>query len=307
MKLLFAAIFLSFPFLLLAQEHDNIWLFGYSSNPIDQNFGGSVMDFNTLPPDIYYEYRDANFQEVNASICSSSGNLQFYCNGLFVATKENEVMENGQFLNPGPFRDDMLDIGYILFQGAFIIPVPGSNDQRYYLFHADREYSTAELGGHSSHLYYTLVNMFFNNGIGKVIEKNNVIVQDTLSLGKLTAVRHANGRDWWIIFHELASPTYYRILITPTGIQNLGKESTGVGIPEDGIGQAVFSPDGSFFARINSISLTEGQYVDIYKFDRCSGLLGNQVQIHYDEDAYAAGIAISPNSRYLYVSSYTQI
>jgi hypothetical protein len=247
-----------------------------------------------------------NFVEANASICNEAGELQFYTNGLYVANKNHQPMLNGAGLNPGQFANDMGDIGYILDQGAFIVPHPDGS-LKYYLLHADRKYSTLEVEGHSSKLYYSLIDMELENGLGKVVSKNNVIISDTLNLGKLTTVRHGNGRDWWLVVHELASKHYYRVLVSPEGITNFGLSNTAYSIPDDGVGQSVFSPDGSIFARINSISLTEGQYVDIYQFDRCTGLLSDQIQIHYDDDAYAAGIAISPNSRYLYVSSFANL
>jgi PKD repeat protein len=291
---------------LSAQNHDFIWLFGYDSNATYLEWGGTVIDFNNIPLDISYLYNEMNFVQVNASICNEEGELQFYTNGLYVANQNHQPMLNGAGLNPGPFANDMGDIGYILDQGAFVVPHPDSTS-RYYLIHADRVNSTIELKAHTSRLYYTLVDMNQANGLGKVMQKNQVIISDTLGLGKLTTVRHANGRDWWILQPELNTNMYYRVLISTNGIENLGKAEIQGFQFKSGVGQAVFSPDGNIFARMNSISLTQGQYVEIYQFDRCTGLLSNQIQIHYDDDAYAAGIAISPNSRYLYVSSFTNL
>ncbi|MBI1225191.1 MAG: PKD domain-containing protein [Bacteroidetes bacterium] len=288
------------------QKRDYIWLFGDSSNPINTDWGGTVIDFNNEPPKLSYLYNEMNFLEVNASICNFEGELQCYTNGQYIANYNHQPIQNGIGLNPGVFGSDLGDNGYILDQGAIIIPHPdGSN--KYYIFHENREYSTIELGGHSSKLYYSLVDMDFNNGLGKVIKKNQVILSDTLGLGKLTAVRHGNGRDWWMVVHEMASRNYYRLLIAQEGIQNIGKFSTSFAIPDEGVGQSVFSPDGSVFARMNTVSLEEGQFVDVYQFDRCTGELSGQIQINYDEDAYSAGIAISPNSRFLYVTSFTKV
>lgn len=306
--LLFALAFYSM--VTFGQDNlDNIWIFGYSSgSPAPAEIGRTVIDFNTIPPDIFKGegWGEMDFRSFNASICNEEGELQFYSNGLAIANKEHVWMENGGGINPGQFHDDMLGFGYMLWQGGIVLPEPGKED-RYYLFHADREYSTPELGSHSPHLYGSLVDMSENGGIGKVVVKNVAILSDTLSLGKLTATRHGNGRDWWIIFHEFASNRYYSILVTPTGIFNLGLEEEGLPIPDEGLGQAVFSPDGRFYARLNSVSVEEGQFLDIYEFDRCSGLLSEHVQIIYNDTAYAAGIAISPNSQFLYVSSYNHL
>jgi hypothetical protein len=44
-----------------------------------------------------------------------------------------------------------------------------------------------------------------------------------------------------------------------------------------------------------------GQYLEVYDFDRCTGKFSNQRSIKYDNH-YGAGVAFSPNSRFLYVS-----
>ncbi|MBI5915216.1 MAG: PKD domain-containing protein [Bacteroidetes bacterium] len=285
---------------LSAQNHDHVWLFGYDSNPTYLEWGGTVMDFNNSPPNLSYLYNEMNFVEVNASICNQGGDLQFYTNGLYVANKNHQPMLNGIGLNPGPFANDMGDIGYILDQGAFIIPHPDGTNR--YLIHADRVNSTVELKAHSSKLYYTLIDMNQANGLGKVIQKNQVILSDTIGLGKLTSVRHANGRDWWLLATEYLKNSYYRILITPEGVQNLGTSSTGNPLPKEGIGQAVFTPDGSKYIRNSLVGMFQDtDYLDIYDFDRCTGLLSNQIRIPYVHGALAGGVAVSPNSRFIYM------
>ena len=300
-KLLVCPLFLLPALLLLSQKNDHTWLFGYSSNDNDPNWGGTIIDFNADPPELSYQYMDMNFLMYNAIGNDGEGNLLFYTNGLYIANSAHDTMENGEHLNPGEFYDQMGDSGYILDRGGFVVPRPGHEDQ-YYLIHADRAFTTPELGGHTPHLYYSLVDMSQNGGLGQVVEKNGVVLSDTLGLGKVTSVRHANGRDWWLIIHEFASPNYYRILLSTEGLKNLGTASVGLPIPDEGVGQAAFSPNGQFFARINSISFEDGRFLDIYGFDRCTGLLGNPVQIH-SEGTYSAGLAFSPDSRYLYVSA----
>ena len=51
-----------------AQRYDNVWLFGYSSNPNNTTFGGTVLDFNNDTINIAYENRAMNFDVTNASI-----------------------------------------------------------------------------------------------------------------------------------------------------------------------------------------------------------------------------------------------
>ena len=53
-------------------RHDYIWLFGYSSNSTpNSGFGGSLMDFNTFPPIVEYEYREMDIDIANTSMSSN--------------------------------------------------------------------------------------------------------------------------------------------------------------------------------------------------------------------------------------------
>src|SRR5690606_1739043 len=47
--------------------------------------------------------------------------------------------------------------------------------------------------------------------------------------------------------------------------------------------------------------------LSVYDFDRCTGLMSNPTQFVYGDSAWSGGVAISPNSRYLYVSHYNYI
>jgi PKD domain len=286
-----------------AQNHDHVWLFGYGSQSPDPAFGGTIMDFNTMPPDIFYQYNEMNFDITDASMSDANGELQFYTNGIYVANKDFQAMANGTNLNPCQIAVDFEDYGFPLSQAAFAVSHPdGSN--RYYLIHADIGDANIQMSVNGRNLYYSLIDMDLYAGLGKVVLKNQVIINDTLGTGKLTAVRHANGRDWWMMIHEMSSENYHRVLITPEGITTMGMNSTAFSIPVEGVGQSVFSPDGNVFARMNTYSFDNGQQFEIYKFDRCSGYLTEQLKIQYDDGAYAAGIAISPNSRFLYVPSF---
>ena len=149
-------------------------------------------------------------------------------------------------------------------------------------------------------LYSGLVDMAANEGLGKVTEKYKVELADTLGGCFLTAVQHANGYDWWIVVPRYQSNGYYNLLLDSTGthfkfLQNVGEPWRGA---SDGSGQAVFSPDGKTYARINpSFGL------HLYDFDRCTGEMSNARHFKVDDNFGPQGVAISPNSRYLYAPS----
>ncbi len=296
-------------FSVAGQKHDHFWLMGQNS-PMTPEHSGTVIDFNYFPPDIYYEFRDMYFFQTNASICDTAGNLLFYTNGIYIANALGEVMENGEGLNPGDHATLQAESGrgYILDQGAIILPMP-ENDSIYYLLHMDRVWPTEEGVAHSSkHLYYTVVNINMNGGLGEVIDKNQIILQGVFDKGKLTATRHANGRDWWLIIRDFDSNLYHRIMLSRNYIQYFGSQTMGEVLPSRSIGQATFSPDGTKYVNLQIAGTElEEDYISIYNFDRCTGILSEPIQFTYLDTAWAGGIAISPNSRFLYVSSFVYL
>jgi hypothetical protein len=142
--------------------------------------------------------------------------------------------------------------------------------------------------------------MTLDGGLGSVVAKNQLALQDTFSFGFLTAVRHADGERWWLVVPEHASDGYHIVLVDGEGPHLHRKQHIGTvqGV-KDWAGQAVFSPDGRFYAR------ADGYYgLEVMEFDRCHGAFYSprHVELPLDEGALL-GAAISPNSRYLYVSS----
>src|SRR5690606_34052923 len=83
-------------------------------------------------------------------------------------------------------------------------------------------------------------------------------------------------------------------------------QSLGMEIPH-GLGQAVFSPDGTKCVHYSQVSMSAGNFLNIYDFDRCTGLLFNPIHENIVDSAWSGGVAISPNSRFLYVTSYDYI
>ena len=277
------------------EKRDYVWVFG------DQNEGGTTLNFNfsSLVSDFLTIPIDLDI--TNASICDKEGDLLAFTNGLSIVDNLGEVILNGDGLNPGGFADVFPDF-YILNQGTLFLPKP-SSDSIYYLFHGIRELPDVSVGGsYVSKFNYSTILISASNEESILLEKNIPVIQDTLTIGEITSSRHANGRDWWFLIPKHSSNEYYRILFTPLGLSYFSNQVIGDTVIS-GLSQTVFSPDGTKYVRFNAISEEIGQFVDIYNFDRCSGLLSDHITISYDSIAYAGGVAISPNSRFLYVSS----
>ncbi|MBK8193441.1 MAG: hypothetical protein IPK76_09575 [Lewinellaceae bacterium] len=128
-------------------------------------------------------------------------------------------------------------------------------------------------------------------------------MKDSLMTSELTAVRHANGMDWWIITPQYNNDRYYVFLLTKNGIVDTLDQQIGMARTVDSW-QCAFSNDGTKFVRYGPVD-------DIYIFDfnRSTGQLSNFRFIPLEEETYqgnqpvAGGCAFSPNSRFLYISS----
>ncbi len=279
---------------------DRHWLLGYSSGlPPDFHFGGSDLDFNQRPVAVNYEFRSLDFSRTNASICDKEGHLLFYTNGMSICNAFGDTIPNGDSLAPAIWPQILDWHEYWIVDGALILPAPG-NENLYYLLHQDMEYSEEEETYISVHFFYTLVDM--STAEGEVLSKNNLLSSDTLDMGYITAVRHGNGRDWWIVRGGGDSNVFRIFLLDPTGIYLHHSQAIGPLIEKGSVGQAVFSPDGTKYARLDATTFWGPKSVKLYDFDRCSGMLSDVRETIFLEGVIPGGLAFAPNSRYLYVS-----
>jgi len=279
-----------------AQKEDYIWLMGGGHmagwDTTTAYSGIFQMDFNMEPVQWSQIYPDMAFSETKASICNAEGKLVCYTNGVKVMNGNHEVLVNGDDFQPSQPE------GYFLQQGALILPYP-EHENQYILFTGDAFFG--QLQGMTP-LYYSLLNMDFNNGQGRVEEKKTTLLQDTLTWGNITACRHANGRDWWLLVTKQFSNKFYRFLISPEKIELIGSQVVGDSIYED-LGQAKFSPDGAWYANsFTGLGTSLDTELHLFQFDRCTGLL-----IAVDSDQYTStiiggfgGLAFSANSQFMY-------
>lgn len=292
---------------LSAQQHDNVWLMGRSGVVPDSNsvYALSMLNFSQIAPEISFLAEEMDFDATNSSISDAAGNLLFYTNGAYIADASHQPMENGTGLNPGDYVDANGPDGLVIRQGTLILPRPQVSDQ-YYLFHVYYEYPDGDLSFHGSRLNYSLIDMTENNGLGAVIEKNQTIFADTLDK-KISAVKHANGTDWWIVMQEYGSNGFHKLLLNSDSISYQGIQYVGDSIP-NGLGGSLFSPDGSRFAAISLFGGLNNDYpVSIYDFNRCNGVFSNPLHFVYGDSAWYGGVAISPSSQFLYICNFNEV
>lgn len=284
MKRISATLLLTICCILLnAQRQGNLWYFGDNAG-LDFNSGSPVF---TSGGQVYFP--DGTHNEGSASICDSSGSLLFYTNGNKIWNKNHAVMPSGNGLLGN----------WSSTQSALILPQPGS-DQYYYVFTTDGFYNANLDKG----LRYSKVDMCLNNGLGDVMfGQKNILLLDTVA-EKLTAVRHDNGTDYWIITHKYYSDAFYAFQLSAIGIvdtvvSHIGSvHPLGLQYPVAAIGQLKASPDGNKLAIGNGNSST--CIAEYFDFDPLSGIVSNAVNVQWDLNNNFYGISFSPDNSKLY-------
>ena len=285
---------------LFAQQGiNNIWMMGYDNVVGPPNWGGIKVDFFSGIPTISAESLKMDFDRTYTNIADSNGNILFYTNGWDICDATDSVILNGDTIAPNKFRILYPYYGGVPFpQACLTIPFP-DDVNKYLLFH-----STIDSGyGYTFYLYYTEIDMTLNNGLGAVTTNKNVkLISDSLNLGKITACKHGNGRDWWVVCMQSNSDTIYKFLVTPYGIDGPFKQAIGTKrLPS--YGEVKFSPDGNKFAFFNADYTAYGK-LEVFDFDRCSGMFSNPIYIAVAQSkSFGGGVEFSPNSNYLYVSN----
>ncbi len=283
--ILFFVLFSLFSVLCSAQGQDNIWYFGDSAG-ISFNSGIAVPLTDGIVSSL----------ETCSSISDRNGNLLFYVGSKFnfafndiyltLWNRQHQIMQNG----------DTLSGYYSSTQGSLILQNP-SDSMQYYIF--SQPYDPP-----SQNLIYSVVDMALDSGRGAVVQKNIAIPLSFFPYEKMQSVKHANGRDWWLIIHGSGGDTLDELLINTSGINNpipitIGNDYGGT---LGGYGQMIFSPDGNklFCAGMSGI-------MDLFDFNRCTGVISNYREIGIPpynlQDGYY-GCSISPNNKVLYVSKY---
>jgi hypothetical protein len=192
----------------------------------------------------------------------------------------------------------------LITYGNVLLPYPGDND-KYLLIHQTGE---PNLGGLSTELFYSIIDITMDSGLGSVISKNNVAITDTLLWG-ISVCRHANGRDWWICVFKNNSDVVYKLLFTNTGITSVSSQNLGfLPVPNGVVAQNTFSPNGNML-----ISTTYDNPVDrnnsviLLGFDRCTGVFNTAVVIPVSTGTYLWGLAFSPSGQFVYTCTSNYI
>ncbi len=285
-----------------AQRHDMRWLGGYSGSSGDPDFGGNKTMFGLQDPatSIAQEHGLNIYTSVGV-FTDESDSIIAYTDAWVVGNRNFQVMPNGSGLNPTPYLTP--GTGFTRPSSHIFLPWPGRPDS-IALFHMIRDAVSPEGVNHSIRLYLSIIDRSLDNGNGDVVLKNHVVAELPMISGGLVAARHANGRDWWVIAHGFENNNHLVFLLTPSGAS--GPDIQPIGTYETGFtGGKVFSPDGDKLA-VASLDGGTG-FIDLYDFDRCTGILSNWRTNLLDPPTEVRGASFSPNGRMLYVSMVLRV
>ena len=269
-----------------SQNQNSIWVFGDSAG----------VDFrNTANPILFFSVMDGRGS--CASICDSTGNLVLYSYTVASTTDWSTQIYN-RFNQPVLGADTIT--GDSWYNELVIIPAPGSNHE-FYLFSIGLDEPN------NQGLYCTTIDMNLNGGSGQVTAEN-VQLNNVRNADCLQAIKHGNGRDWWIIskysdINETQYNRFYIYLVTPNGIFTPTIQDFNNTIDAD-FQKLIFNPDGTKLMQIQF-----NGFMCEFDFDRCLGIISNPNVIYPQQLSNPSRFfwegAYSPNGNIFYVSTAT--
>lgn len=270
-----------------SQNQNSLWMFGDSSLIDFSNTSNPVTDYSAI-----------RSRGSSASISDNNGNLLFYYSattGCFEFL--NPCDQNGKLYNKNHQLmqgGDSLITGLAYNEGV-IIPDP-SNNNKFYLF---------ILGVTGSYgVYYAIIDMSQSNGNGAVLQKNIQLVNWEPDDG-IIAIKHGNGKDWWVIAKRGTIWTgtnlneWYLYLVDSAGVHAQPMQVVG-SLTSSTITHLSYNSQTNKICFLNYKGL-----VEIYDFDRCTGIISNTITIHPEVVPTPRfwSTAFSSSGQYLYVST----
>ncbi|MDX9905374.1 MAG: gliding motility-associated C-terminal domain-containing protein [Bacteroidales bacterium] len=264
----------------VADHEADRWYFGQNA----------ALDFRNQDPFADQTNAMLNVPTCPAVVSDSNGTILFYTDGLNVYNRYNSLVANGSGLH-----------GFVNgAQPVLIVPHPG-NDSIYFIFPAGRPKMNPLDPTMIYGLEYSAVNVVRNGFSGEVTKKNHVLLGPEVST-KLTAVRHSNGVDYWVVAHKFNSDEFCSFLVSSNGVDTTGYRSSFVGTTHSAPGESntfigfmKISPDGTKLAS----AIHGAKRFEIFDFNASNGAVSNEiVSDPIFDDAYS--VEFSPDSRYLY-------
>jgi len=289
---------------LYAQKQDYIWPLGIDWG-LEEGIQAYRFDFNSSPFEVQEVDQAFEFRGNNGAICDPDGKLLLYTNGCLIADGNHNILFDSLVLNEGEIKTQAIGDtdGYVGSQDLMLFPLD-SVDSCFILIHKQRVLSSEGS-----------IEVFLNQS-SFCIGESNVLIDSNLKVegapyvlaSFLTGITQHNSTNWWIV-QPLSNDSLIMILqLDENGLSVDHYDNASVYFHADEIsaaGTAKFSPDGTKYAIYN-----EHNGLSLYDFDRTNGTLTHKQTIRIVEDSSFArffGVEWSPNSRFLYTASSTEL
>lgn len=268
-------------------KYDANWVFG---DNIHLEFTNGTIQLN-----------NARCLNVESSVTISdpiSGELIFYLSD----TNRNEIYSTSIF---GPDHQAISTDANIIHcntctNGAIILP--NSSSSIFTIFHIGLESNCIHTTNTCRKIYMTQV---YLDEFGKVQirYKNRKVIEEVVG-ERLTAVKHANGIDWWIYSHENSNSctdVFNKFLFKEDTIVSIDTQQIGLALCDSSskLGEITISLDGKKMA----LAVRDQNAINILDINRYTGELSNSVILL--SGIYGPyGLEFSPDGNNLY---YTKV
>lgn len=263
---------------LLGQNEKNIWYFGDKTG----------LNFNTVPPTPLVDGQMRAFEGC-ATISDTAGNLLFYTNGGPLTdygysggiwNKNHTLMPNGVLADTSGCTSAAIS--------SVIIPNPANEDQ-YYVFTVNCHENNLIDG-----VRYSIVDMSLDGGLGDVSLRDIQVLPNAVET--VTAIKHGNTCDYWIIAHENNTTNFHSILVSDAGVNDSVISNIG-NLAPIAYTQIAVNASGSRIAVGNYLT-----GVTLFNFDIFTGIISNPIYL----EVQAIGLAFSESGNYLYCNDRAQ-
>ena len=223
------------------------WYFGNHAG-LDFNNGSPVADTNG----------QMNVWKGSAVVSDTNGNLLFYSDGIGVWNRNHQFMPHGQ---------NIVNLSITPAEPTQVLAVqlPGSPNI-YYIFNDEI------VQNWDYNLVYAIVDMSQDSGRGDIISSQNFVLNHPTE--KVTAVRHSNNVDMWIITSKHNTNSFYVFRLSASGLDGVPLISS-IGLSSGGDdGYLKSSLDENKLASANT-----GEGFELLDFDKNTGIVSNPIII----------------------------
>ena len=263
---------------LQAQKVYDIWYFGLNSG----------LDFNFSPAKALTSM-PINTIEGASSICDNSGNILFSSDGDVILNRNNQTMLG--YINT---RQSSMFSSSV--QACMAVGIPGKSNLYYLFVNSSNE---NRFKYNDSFLYYYLIDMNGDGGLGEVIENEVKILKSTFENFAITL--DSTGSELWAV-SNYSAPNSLNLTKTTNGKFTGKVIEYPLNLNEIGDWNLKFSPNSAILAgpcEYDNSNRTSS--LKLFRFNNSTGALSGKISIELN-GVGGNYLEFSPGSRFLYIN-----